>query len=214
MGKSRDSNGKAIEAKARTQARQELAAHLRAEAAEEAKWVDHDPSRKRKEVRKQERESKAVAKSERKRENRALAQMDEAATVAAVRPTQSKGSKPKVSRYQLLMRQMEEEKIAKAAAKERQRERQRIAVQPEVLPNMNQEQHLSASSVEAAIEILGGDAAALAKPALSVGAAYTKFEQEKLAEIKAQFPQLRLQQQKAKVRKMWERSKENPANYA
>eukprot|EP00049_Salpingoeca_infusionum_P004277 m.76555 g.76555 ORF g.76555 m.76555 type:complete len:214 (+) comp12488_c0_seq3:303-944(+) len=213
MGKSRDSNGKAIEAKARQVARKQLEDARRAEAAEAAKWEDHDPSRKKKEARKQEKEAKQAAKSERKRENRVLAEQDAVATAAASRPKLTKGSKPKATRYQILLKQMEEEKLAKAAAKERQREKQRISIQHELLPNTNQEQQLSASSVEAAIEILGGAADSPAKPT-SVSALYAQFEEEKLAQVKAEFPQLRLQQQKAKVRKMWERSKENPANYA
>jgi len=72
---------------------------------------------------------------------------------------------------------------------------------------------VSASGVDAAIEALSLEDSRSNSPApMSMKAAYAQFEEEKLAELKADKPGLKMQQYRDLLSKLWTRDPRNPLN--
>ncbi|CAJ0578371.1 unnamed protein product, partial [Mesorhabditis spiculigera] len=182
-------------------------------AAEDALWADDDKQVLKKQQRKEEDEKKRLEQLKRKEENRQAYEEDMAN--ATVKPNVAVKKSEKVTRAQLaaraeaMLRAAEEEKRAKDM------EARRLAEIDHLQENVNRLEldESVARNVEEAIAVLGDNEPDPEKhPEKRLRAAYQKYEEVRLPELKKENPTYRMTQLKQVLWKEWKKSPQNPLN--
>lgn len=202
MPKKFGTNTKSAEARAKKEAVKVADQEKKERALEEALWTDDDKHIARKQQRKEEKDKKKTEQLEKKA---ALKQMydEEMSSIKA-----AKSRAEKVTRAD----------IAALAEKQQkgQKEPQELLLHEQPLEeNINRVivEGDEARTVEEAIAVLSvQDAPVDRHPERRAKVAYDAFEKQKLPELKAENPNLRLSQLKQMIRKDWMKSPENPLN--
>lgn len=211
-----------------------------AEAMENAKWVDEGTTAKEK--RAAAAAAKAEAKAEAAAKKKALLEAEEAENAKLRKAAAAKAIAREDKRLTLfeLQQVLEQERVkAEAAAKMKHEEEHDkiLRVDPLQITNVNHHREeekesdearfgkgnvLTASSVDGALRALsiatGSGAAAAANadrfPEKRRKAAYKAWEEERMPELKADFPGLKYSQLKEKLFEEWQKSPANPVNQA
>ncbi|XP_060064059.1 coiled-coil domain-containing protein 124-like [Ylistrum balloti] len=200
-------NSKAVEARARKAAVVHAEKEKRDKALEDEYWRDDDKHNAKKMQRKDDKEKKRMEQLERKKELQKLhdEEMD------GIKSKASSGGSAKVTRSQIENQMTKERKAAEAAAK-------KADALPEEMPIEENVNRLiptegEARSVEDALAVLSVKEPEIdMHPEKRVKAAYQKYEDERLPQLKKENPNLRLSQLKQMLRKDWMKSPENPLN--
>merc|ERR1712135_55261 len=145
-------------------------------------------------------EAKADAKAEAKREAKALEEAENAdlSKLKGANKGSQKLTQAELARRQALLA------MAKPAAKKTAKSLP--VAQPVVEANVNRDNIVEATGVDAALAAL--EAPSKAEKVVT----YKEFEARVLEEVKADNPGLKLSQVKEKVQKLWDRSPDNPKN--
>ncbi|KAJ4435388.1 hypothetical protein ANN_18003 [Periplaneta americana] len=197
-------NSKAAAARARKSAAKELENAKKQQQLEDEYWKDDDKHVARKQLRKEEQLKKKQELLDKKAESKALLEQE-------MKSIQTAGKQPlaKITQAQI---QAESEKRRLSTVKVKEPV---THIEKPLEENINrlQIEGEQARSVEQAIAVLSlKEPEADKHPEKRMKAAYTAFEEENMARIKAENPTLRLSQLKQILRKEWMRSPENPLN--
>ncbi|GFO24724.1 coiled-coil domain-containing protein 124 [Plakobranchus ocellatus] len=199
-------NSKAVEAKARKNAREQEAAERAEKERLDELWKDDDKLVTRKLQRKDDKEKKRLEQLERKKELHQLHEQE----MDGIKGAKSQAAK--VTRAQILENQ---ERIAAAA----EAARVKNTLSHDELPleeNVNRLEvdGTEARTVDEAISALSvNEGPSLERhPEKRVKAAYTDFEAARLPMLKQENPNMRLSQLKQMLKKEWMKSPENPLN--
>uniref|UniRef100_A0A914GV71 UDP-N-acetylglucosamine--dolichyl-phosphate N-acetylglucosaminephosphotransferase n=1 Tax=Globodera rostochiensis TaxID=31243 RepID=A0A914GV71_GLORO len=207
------SRARKTEAKATERARDE-------QAKEDAHWRDDDKHVQKKAQRKNDLEQKRQQELDRKQANK-QAYEQELSTLAEAKQKQQQQPATKVTQAQIERERQLEEMRRKEAERVRLLELKNIMVQDEAELLGGNVNRLSidgqvAQTVEEAISVLKQPTDQHQQqdlhPEKRVRAAFTAFEERRLAELKEERPTLRLSQLKQLVKKEWLKSLENPLN--
>ncbi|KAI3413877.1 hypothetical protein GPALN_011352 [Globodera pallida] len=207
------SRARKTEAKATERARDE-------QAKEDAHWRDDDKHVQKKAQRKNDLEQKRQQELDRKQANK-QAYEQELNTLAEAKQKQQQQPATKVTQAQIERERQLEETRRKEAEQVRLLELKNIMVQDEAELLGGNVNRLSidgqvAQTVEEAISVLKQPTDQHQQqdlhPEKRVRAAFTAFEERRLAELKEERPTLRLSQLKQLVKKEWLKSVENPLN--
>uniref|UniRef100_A0A183BLH3 NET domain-containing protein n=1 Tax=Globodera pallida TaxID=36090 RepID=A0A183BLH3_GLOPA len=207
------SRARKTEAKATERARDE-------QAKEDAHWRDDDKHVQKKAQRKNDLEQKRQQELDRKQANK-QAYEQELSTLAEAKQKQQQQPATKVTQAQIERERQLEETRRKEAEQVRLLELKNIMVQDEAELLGGNVNRLSidgqvAQTVEEAISVLKQPTDQHQQqdlhPEKRVRAAFTAFEERRLAELKEERPTLRLSQLKQLVKKEWLKSVENPLN--
>jgi len=199
-------NSKAVDAKARKAADENVKQERKQKETEDAKWVDDDKHIKKKEQRKDDKESKRAEQLKRKLEADKLLEEE----MTAIKPAKPPPS-AKVTRAQI-----EDHKRKVQAQGDQAHEQDKIPVNELPLEeNFNRlEIEGEARGVEEALTVLKDNKQDKVdmNPEKRVKAAFTAFEERRLPQLKAENSNLRLSQLKQLLKKEWQKSPENPLN--
>jgi len=165
----------------------------------------------KKQQRKEETERKRLEQLQRKAENRAMAEEEEARITPKIQAAPTK-----VTVYQL-------EKMKEERAKEAQDESKKVNTETHLdtplVENLNREEGevVSGSGVDAALTAMtiadSSSPAALDKhPEKRMAGAFKAFEEARMPCVKKENPGMRLSQLKQMIRKEWQKSPDNPTN--
>lgn len=211
MPKKITTNPKAVEARARKEAKKQAEHDKKKQQEEDEYWKDDDKLIMKKQQRKDEQEKKKLEAAEKKALKQAL--YDEEMGTSA-KPEK------KLTRAEIEYN-IEKQRIEAQKERERERllkERTTVVEEDKIEENVNRLQvdGLEARTVEEAISILtvkDSDSGALDKhPEKRMKAAYTAFEETNLPRLKQEHPTFRLSQIKQILKKEWLKSPENPMN--
>uniref|UniRef100_A0A7E4VU73 Coiled-coil domain-containing protein n=1 Tax=Panagrellus redivivus TaxID=6233 RepID=A0A7E4VU73_PANRE len=217
MGKKLAENTKAVEARARKAAVKEVQQTAKAKAKEDAQWADDDKNLAKKAARKEEEERKRLEALRRKQENKEAYEEDmkKAASGKSVAKTTVKPNN-KVTMAMLLAKRDADKKAKEEEAKRLAEAATKIEVPTaEIEENLNRvdlDAH-TARTVDDAIKVLDKSQDSVDRhPEKRLKALYTAFETTRIAQLKAENPNLRLSQLKQMAFKEWQKSPENPLN--
>ncbi|XP_069137520.1 coiled-coil domain-containing protein 124-like [Argopecten irradians] len=207
-------NSKAVEAKARKAAAQhaekekkEKAKEKKEKAMEDEYWRDDDKHNAKKMQRKDDKEKKRLEQLERKKELQRLHDEE----MSGIKTKASSGGSSKVTRSQIETQLATEKRMAEEAATKDNAMPDEVPIEENVnrlIPTEGE-----ARSVEDALAVLSvKDPEVDMHPEKRVKAAYQKYEDERLPQLKKENPNLRLSQLKQMLRKDWMKSPENPLN--
>ncbi|XP_022902021.1 coiled-coil domain-containing protein 124-like [Onthophagus taurus] len=200
-------NSKAVAARQRKAAVKDAEVSKKQKEIEEAYWKDDDKQLVKKQQRKEAEEKKKQAQLEKKAEAKALLEKE----MESLKKAPSKPPPPvKITRAQI-------EQAKQPVKKEKEKEIEtHLTIPLEENINRAMVEGEEARSVTEAISILSVNSAAQDKvdkhPEKRMKAAYTAYEERRLAELKAENPSLRLSQLKQMIFKEWQKSPENPLN--
>lgn len=195
-------NSKAVQARARKEAKRQEEIQRKTKAAEDKLWEDNDKNLARKQQRKDERDRKRLETLERKQQLKQLhdEEMSSLKGKNSLAPT-------KITRSQI------ENNIQAQANLTKKKE-----ASPDVIPleeNVNRliPDGLEARTVDEALSLLSVKEPEVDKhPEKRMKAAYNKYEEERLPQLKQENPNMRLSQLKHMLKKEWMKSPENPMN--
>ncbi|OWF54127.1 hypothetical protein KP79_PYT15190 [Mizuhopecten yessoensis] len=200
-------NSKAVGAKARKAAVQHAEKEKKDQALEDEYWRDDDKLNAKKLQRKDDKEKKRMEQLERKKELQKLHDEE----MEGMKSKVSSGGSSKVTRAQIEDQIVTEKRIADAATA-------KSNALPEEAPLEDNVNRLiptdgEARSVDDALSVLSVKEPEIdMHPEKRVKAAYQKYEDERLPQLKKVNPNLRLSQLKQMLRKDWMKSPENPFN--
>ncbi|KAL5004125.1 hypothetical protein ScPMuIL_017581 [Solemya velum] len=192
-------NSKAVEARARTNAKKQEEKEEKERKLLDEFWKDDDKHVAKKQQRKDEKERKRIESLEKKKELQKLhdEEMDQLKT-----PHQP--SLAKLTRAEI------EAHVQREATTSKRKEEE-VPI-PENFNRLNPEGE-EARSVEEAISVLSLKPAEVEKhPEKRMKAAFQKYEEDNLPKLKQQYSNLRLSQIKQILKKEWNKSPENPMN--
>lgn len=199
-------NSKAVAARSRKEATKEAEKSKKSQAEEDAKWRDDDKNLMKKQQKKDDQEKKRLEQLQKKAEAKALLEQE----MNSIKKTTKPPPPAKVTRAQIESRSAQnrnnkpvEKKVVETHLDKPVEENiNRIVVEGE-----------EARSVTEAIAILGvKDDGSDKHPEKRMKAAYTAYEERRLAELKLEHPSLRLSQLKQMIFKEWQKSPDNPLN--
>ncbi|XP_033749936.1 coiled-coil domain-containing protein 124-like isoform X2 [Pecten maximus] len=200
-------NSKAVEAKARKAAVQHAEKEKREQALEDAYWKDDDKHNAKKTQRKDDKEKKRLEQLDRKKELQRLHDEE----MNSIKSKASTGGSSKVTQSQIQNQIAMEKRLAQATATKGNALPDEVPIEENVnrlLPTEGE-----ARSVEDALSVLSVKEPEIdMHPEKRVKAAYQKYEDERLPQLKKENPNLRLSQLKQMLRKDWMKSPENPLN--
>ncbi|AFZ81155.1 DUF1014 domain-containing protein [Theileria equi strain WA] len=214
-------NSKAAEALQRRKEQKELIARKKEEEKLDKLWQDDDKLTKAKQERKLETQRKQQEKLQKKTELRNLLEQEEAQLVSNKQC--AKGNPiPKVTRAECLRNQLLQAQKAKEAAAKRE---DYVSVHDDLLrANTNhqimaeklelEEQNIeliTASGIDDVLSALSLDSKD-SRFDKSIKSTYLAFQERKMAELKTEYPNLKLSQYKDMIFKLWKKSPENPFN--
>lgn len=210
-------NSKAVAAKARKNEKASAEKAEKERAAEDAKWQDDGCGLAKKQNKKDEAEKKRLEALERKKE-RQLLEEEEMANIKSGKVNDKSGKKTgggpssKLTRQQIMQNMMEQAK--KAAEEKTKKDKKDEEDDSDLIENVNRltVDGDEARNLDEAISILSGPEKAEKHPEKRMKAAYEDFEKERLPELKAENPNLRLSQLKQILRKEWLKHPSNPFN--
>lgn len=199
-------NSKAVEAKARKNAREQEAADRAEKERLDEMWRDDDKHVTRKLQRKDDKEKKRLEQLERKKELQQLHEQE----MDSIKGAKSQAAK--VTRAQILENQERLAAAAEAARAKSQLSHDELPLEENV--NRLEVEGLEARNVDEAISALSvsDDSQFDRHPEKRVKAAYTEFEDSRLPVLKQENPNMRLSQLKQMLKKEWMKSPENPLN--
>ncbi|CAG9759311.1 unnamed protein product [Ceutorhynchus assimilis] len=198
-------NTKAVQARERKKAAKDDASSKKEKEQEDAKWRDDDKQILKKQQKKEADERKRQEQIQRKAEAKALLDKE----MGSIKINNKPPPPAKVTRAQIQSKKEEPPK-----KKESENAVTTYLDEP-LVENLNRLQidGEEARTVDEAIQILGGPAGDHDKhPEKRMKAAYTAYEERRLAELKLENPSLRLSQLKQMIFKEWQKSPENPLN--
>ncbi|KAF4531493.1 hypothetical protein B566_EDAN004089 [Ephemera danica] len=199
-------NSKAAAAKARKQAAKDEEISKKQKQLDDEYWKDDDKSLAKKQARKEEQERKKQEQLQKKAESKVL--LEEELSKIKI------GGKQTIAKVTRAEIEAEAEKRRLAAVAVVKKEPQTHIEKP-IEENVNRlkVEGLEARSVEEAISVLGDTEAEVDRhPERRLKAAYAAFETERLAQLKAEHPNMRLSQVKQLLWKEWLKSPRNPVN--
>ncbi|UVC54493.1 hypothetical protein MACJ_004043 [Theileria orientalis] len=211
MGKFTGVNSKAVEALERRKQQKELENLKREEERLNKLWQDDDKINKAKEERRLEQQRKQQEKLEKKAELRKLAEKEESELVSNKKPGK-KPVVPKVTRAECLRNQLLQ------SQKESVKQDDYVNLNEDELVNKNHEfineqmsngniDIIAASGIDDVLSSL-----AIEADHKSIKTTYMEFQERKMAELKEEYPNLKLSQYKDMIYKQWKKSPENPFN--
>ncbi|XP_045215838.1 coiled-coil domain-containing protein 124-like [Mercenaria mercenaria] len=200
-------NTKAAAAKERRSAQQAEIQSKKQKEIEDAYWEDNDKHVAKKQQRKEDKEKKRLELLEHKKELAKMAE-EEMESIKAPKPKAAQ----KLSRAQIAAQQ-EQLRQEAAAADEKEASQLHHEVPLEENVNRLEAEGHEARSVEDAIAVLSVKEAELERhPEKRMKAAYQKYEEDNLPQLKQENPNMRLSQLKQMLKKDWMKSPENPMN--
>lgn len=200
-------NTKSAAARARKAEAKAVADAKRQQALEDAYWQDDDKHVARKEQRKEEKEKRRLELLERKKESQRLLEEED----AKLKAKQAKSiPPPKVTRAQI------EETLKKDETQKGTVEKPKTHIEMPLEENVNrrvlEEGEVEARSIEDAIAALSVGKDLDRHPERRMKAAFTAYEEQNMARLKQENPNMRLSQLKQLLKKEWMKSPENPMN--
>ena len=207
MPKKITTNPKAVEARARKEAKKQAEVEKKKQQEEDEYWKDDDRLIMKKQKRKEEQERKKQEANEKKAVKQALYQEE----MGPSTKTEKKLTRAEIE-YNL-----EKQRIEAQKKKEREEKERTLALETKIEENVNRLQvdGLEARTVDEAIAILNledEDTSLDKHPEKRMKAAYAAFEEVNLPRLKQENPTLRLSQIKQLLKKEWLKSPENPMN--
>ncbi|XP_002128730.2 coiled-coil domain-containing protein 124-like [Ciona intestinalis] len=209
-------NTKAVEARARKAAQQAEKQDLKKKQEEDLYWQDDNKINQRKQNRKEIQEKKKLETLNKKKELADLYEAEQSNLGKSAKPAPTK-----VSRAEIEVQKQKERAEKLVDEKRVNLEKKKIVVQEDVLEeNINQtvansltdEDTVEARSVSDAISALSVKEELDRHPERRLKASFKKFEEEYMPQLKAENPNLKLSQLRQSLRKMWQKSPENPMN--
>mmetsp|Transcript_25795 Transcript_25795/g.65038 ORF Transcript_25795/g.65038 Transcript_25795/m.65038 type:complete len:206 (-) Transcript_25795:622-1239(-) len=179
----------------------------KAQSEEAAAWAETDKGANKKLARASAAEQKAAEAERIRQEKKALEEADNAESGAVHDKAQAKKTKQtpgKLTQAQIQQNMALMAAAAGAAAGPKKSKKTSTVDAPEILPNPNRSDEITASSVEDALKHLS------LEPGKRM--TYKQFEAEMAEKVKAENPGLKRNQVTDKVWKLWDRSPVNPKN--
>merc|ERR1712198_90905 len=206
-------NSKAAAAKAKKKAEKADADRAKKEKEiEDAKWVDDDKGRAKKQARKDDAERKRLDALAKKKEREELAAAEDAAVTTQLNKKTGVAA-VKVTRAQIQAEAEKRESAARGAKQATPAVQTHLDKPLEENLNRTDPNIVNASNVEDAIAALSVKEEAVDKhPEKRMKAAYEAFEKERLPQLKAEKSNMRLSQLKQMMKKEWMKHPDNPLN--
>jgi len=205
--KSLGENSKAVAARERKNEKASAEKLAKKQALEDEYWKDDNKQLAKKQAKKDEIEKKKLEALERKKERQNLVELEEK------KLSSSKGNPVKVTQAKIREEAEKRELAAKNAACKKPEETHLSKPLDENINRIELES-ADARNVEDAISVLSlSNKQAVDKhPEKRMKAAYEEFENDRLPQLKAENPNMRLSQLKQMLRKEWQKSALNPLN--
>uniref|UniRef100_H2XNC6 Coiled-coil domain-containing protein n=1 Tax=Ciona intestinalis TaxID=7719 RepID=H2XNC6_CIOIN len=201
-------NTKAVEARARKAAQQAEKQDLKKKQEEDLYWQDDHKINLRKQNRKEIQEKKKLETLNKKKELAELYEAEQSNLGKSAKPAPTKVSRADIEA------QKQKEKAEKLV------DEKRVSLEDVLEENINQTvansltnaDAVEARSVSDAISALSVKEELDRHPERRLKASFKKFEEEYMPKLKAENPNLKLSQLRQTLRKMWQKSPENPMN--
>lgn len=215
-------NSKSVQARERKAEQKNEEQTKKKKDVEDASWKDNDKLDSRKKERKENTEQKKQEALKRKQEAKRLLEEEEAKIGTSKKPAAVAATK-KVTVSEIDKIKEKERRQQELLAQEREREKKKIADNPEIEeenPNIKMAEILaeegvvearSATDAIGVLSIAGKDETDR-HPEKRMKAAYLEFEKRELPKLKAENSNMRLSQMKQILRKEWQKSPDNPMN--
>jgi len=209
-------NTKATSAKERKAEKLKEERLQKEKAIEDASWAETDKGILKKNQRKEEKEKKQQEALQKKEELKRL-EMEESLNLSKATTPQSA---TKVTQFNIRKQTEEERRQAAAAANDKS---SKLAAPLQLSENTNAlAEEVSISGLDAVTSatldrLTEGISATSVSPAQTPGrvnmaAEFAKFSEQMMPQVKKEFPGAKLSTLKDKVRKLWQRSPQNPLN--
>jgi len=203
-------NSKAAVAKARKNEKETAEKERKAREIEDAKWKDDDKQLAKKQAKKEDQERKRLEALEKKKEAKQLLDQEEAEMKS--QQIKKSGQTQKLSRAQIREEAAKREAIARGKVNQEVKTHLSTPLQENI--NRVKVEGVEARTVDEALNVLSikGTPEVDNHPEKRMKAAYEEFEEERLPQLKAENPTLRLSQLKQLLRKEWNKHPNNPLN--
>ncbi|XDV49389.1 hypothetical protein PO909_018652 [Leuciscus waleckii] len=202
-------NSKSATARARKAEAKAVADAQKQKDLEDALWQDNDKHVMKKEQRKDDKEKKRLEALERKREKQRLLEEED----AMIKGKQTKEAPSKVTRAQIEETLQKGQNVKETKeTKEKEKSHLDMPLEENINRIVLEEGTVEARTIEDAIAVLSTKEDLDRHPERRMKAAYAAFEEENMARLKMENPNMRLSQLKQQLKKEWTKSPDNPLN--